>query len=250
MKGLTEELILDTEYMRIHVGYVFLIVVLSLVVWTVPVYCQFADLPQDAKTLDIGVNGDGASQTLSLTVVVPLRSVNGWAGVFGSRASGEETVLSEIVKAHVQGGFRMGTFGIEAFTDLERDIAKGSALTSQIGSYIRPAIYESGTLRISGGIGVFLENIQPHENLVLKKFDPTTFRWLAFSSVGWRRLNTVLKYTPEVGFKNFKFSAEPAITFSLSTRLRLRLSGSMTYNSEPLTEKWHYKYLSTVRVTL
>lgn len=34
-----------------------------------------------------------------------------------------------------------------------------------------------------------------------------------------------------------KFSAKPAITFSLSTRLRLRLSGSMTYNSEPLTEK-------------
>jgi hypothetical protein len=228
----------------------FPIVLLFLMVWAVPTYCQFADLPQDAKTVDIGVNGDGASQMLSLTAVVPLHWVNGWAGVFGSRASGEETVLSEIVKARVQGGFRIGTFGIEAFTDLERDITKGSALTSQIGSYIRPAIYENGTLRISGGIGAFLENIQPHDDLVLKKFDPTTFRWLAFSSVGWRRLNTVLKYTPEVGFKNFKFSAEPAITFSLSTRLRLRLSGSMTYNSEPLTEKWHYKYLSMVRVTL
>ena len=245
-----EGLALHIGYMRIRKVHAFPIVVLFLMVWTVPTYCQFADLPQDAKTVDIGVNGDGASQTLSLTAVVPLRWVNGWAGVFGSRASGEETVLSEIVKARVQGGFRIGTFGIEAFTDLERDITKGSALTSQIGSYIRPAIYENGTLRISGGIGAFLENIQPHDDLVLKKFDPTTFRWLAFSSVGWRRLNTVLKYTPEVGFKNFKFSAEPAITFSLSTRLRLRLSGSMTYNSEPLKEKWHYKYLSMVRVTL
>ena len=241
---------MDIGYIRIRKVCMFPIVVFFLMVYTVPVYCQFADLPQDAKTVDIGVNGDGASQTLSLTAVVPLRRVNGWAGVFGSRASGEEEVLSEIVKAHIQGGFRIGTFGIEAFTDLERNITKGSALTSQIGSYIRPAIYEKGTLRVSGGIGAFLENIQPHKNLVLRKFDPTTFRWLVFSSMGWRQLNTVLKFAPEVGFKNFKFSAEPAITFSLSNRLRLRLSGSMTYNSEPLIEKWHYKYLSTFRVTL
>lgn len=47
-----------------------------------------------------------------------------------------------------------------------------------------------------------------------------------------------------------RHSAEPAMTFSLSTQLGLRLSGSMTYNSEPLTEKWHYTYLSMLRVTL
>lgn len=250
MESLTEGLALYTRYMRIRKVPIFSIVVLFLMIWTVSAYCQFADLPHDAKTVDIGVNGDGASQTLSLTLVVPLRRINGWAGIFGSRAAGEEEVLSETLKAHIQGGFRIGTFGIEAFTDLERNITKGSALTSQIGSYIRPAIYERDTLRISGGIGAFLENIQPHEDLVLRKFDPTTFRWLVFSSIGWRRLNTVLKFAPEVGFKNFKFSAEPAITFGLSTRLRLRLSGSMTYNSEPLTEKWNYKYLSMLRVKL
>ena len=227
-----------------------LIAAIFLIFYTMPANSQFADLPHDAKTVDVGVNGDGASQTLSLTTVVPLRRFNGWIGIFGSRASGKEGVFSEIVKARSQGGFRIGTFGIEGFTDLERDITKGTALTSQIGSYIRPTIYEKGTLRISGGIGCFLENIQPHKDLELKKFDPTTFRWLAFSSIGWRKLNTQLKFTPEIGFKNYKFSAEPAITFSLSTRLGLRLSGSLTYNSEPLTENWHYKYLSILRITL
>lgn len=218
--------------------------------YAVPVYCQFADLPQDTRTVDIGVNGDGVSQTLSLTAVVPFRRINGWLGVFGSRASNEGEVLSEIAKARAQGGLRIGTFGIEAFMDLERNITKGSALTSQVGSYIRPAIYEKETLRISGGIGAFLENIQPEKDLVLKRFDPTTFRWLAFSSIGWRKLNTLLKFTPEVGFKSFKFSAEPAITFNLTNRLGLRLSGSLTYNSEPLTKHWHYKYLSILRITL
>ena len=117
----------------------------------IPAYSQFADLPRDAKTVDIGVSGDGASQTLSLTTVIPIRQVNGWAGIFGSRASGEEGAFSEIVKARAQGGFRIRTFGIEGFTDLERDITKGTALTSQIGGYIRPAIYENGELRISRG---------------------------------------------------------------------------------------------------
>lgn len=236
--------------MRIRNLRTLLAVLLFSIFWAMPAYCQFADLPHDSKTVDIGVNGDGASQTLSITAVVPLRRLNGWVGVFSSRASGKEGALSEIVKARSQGGFRIGTFGIEGFTDLERDIAKGTALTSQIGSYIRPAIYENGTLRISGGIGCFLENIQPHKNIVLRKFDPTTFRWLAFSSIGWRELNTVLKFTPQIGFKNYQFSAEPAITLSLSTQLGLRLSGSVTYNSEPLTENWHYKYLSILRITL
>lgn len=250
MESSIEVLFVYSSSTRLRLVSLFFVGVICLILPAIPAYSQFADLPRDAKTLDIGVNGDGASQTLSLTAVVPLRSINGWAGLFGSRASGKEEVLSEIAKARIQGGFRIGTFGIEAFTDLERNIGEGSALTSQIGSYIRPAIYERGPLRVSGGVGAFLENIQPHIDLVLTKFDPTTFRWLAFSSVGWRRFNTVLKFTPEIGFKNFKFSAEPAITFSLSTRLSLRLSGSLTYNSEPLTERWHYKYLSILRITL
>lgn len=228
----------------------FLIGVICLMLPEIGAYSQFADLPRDAKTVDIGVNGDGASQTFSLTTVIPVRQLNGWAGVFGSRASGEEGAFSEIIKARAQGGFRIQTFGIEGFTDLERDITKGTALTSQIGSYIRPAIYENGELRISGGIGAFIENIQPLQDIDLRQFDPTAFRWLAFSSVGWRKLNTQLKFTPEIGFKNYKFSAEPAITFSLSTRLGLRLSGAVSYNSEPLTKNWHYKYLSILRFTL
>lgn len=218
--------------------------------FALPGFCQFADLPRDEKMVDIGFSGDGASQTFTVTAVVPVAGMNGWVGVYGSRAASDEEVLSEIVKAHIQGGFRIGTFGIEAFSDLERNIAEGSALTSQIGMYVRPKIYERGRLRVSGGIGGFIENIQPRHGLVLRRFDPTSFRWLAFSSVGWRKLNTQLKFTPEVGFQNFKLSAEPAITFDLSTRLGLRISGAVNYNSAPLTDRWHYKYLTILRITL
>ena len=233
-----------------YVNYALGMLVILLICLAIPAYSQFADLPTDAKTVDFGFSGDGSSQTISLTAVLPFKNINGWGGVFGSRASGDNGVLSEIVKIHIQGGMRINKFGIEAFTDLERNISAGSALTSQIGSYIRPGIYEKDSLRISGGVGYFIENIQPHQDLTLRKFDPTSFRWLAFSSVGWQKLNTVVKFTPEVGFKNYRFSAEPAITVSLTTRLGLRLSGSLSYNSAPLTDNYHYKYLSIFRFTL
>lgn len=235
--------------MEMETYLVWAVLCLSLL-FALPGFCQFADLPRDEKMVDIGFSGDGASQTFTVTAVVPVAGMNGWVGVYSSRAASDEEVLSEIVKAHIQGGFRIGTFGIEAFSDLERNIAEGSALTSQIGMYVRPKIYERGRLRVSGGIGGFIENIQPRRGLILRRFDPTSFRWLAFSSVGWRKLNTQLKFTPEVGFQNFKLSAEPAITFDLSTRLGLRISGAVNYNSAPLTDRWHYKYLTILRITL
>lgn len=224
--------------------------VLILITFIQPAYSQFADIPQDTKTVDIGISGDDALQTFTLTAVAPFKNINGWAGIFGSRGTGRDGVISEIAKGRIQGGMRIQSYGIEVFTDLERNISKGTALTVQVGGYIRPGIYENGTLRISGGLGYFLENIQPYKDLTVRKFDPTSFRWLAFSSVGWRKLNIAMKYTPEVGFKNFKFSAEPALTFSLTSRLGLRLSGSTTFNSEPITENFHYKYLTILRFKL
>ncbi len=225
-------------------------IVLFSIYFVIPTYSQFADLPQDSKTLDIGIAGDDALQTITLTAVVPFKTINGWAGIFGSRGSGKEGVITEIAKGRIQGGMRIQTYGIEVFTDLERNITQGTALTVQIGGYIRPGIYEKGTLRISGGLGYFLENIQPYKDLTVRKFDPTSFRWLAFSSIGWRKLNISMKFTPQVGFQNFKYLAEPALTFNLTTRLGLRLSGSLSYDSEPLTKKLHHKYLTIFRFKL
>ena len=42
-------------------------------------FSQFADLPRDEKTVDIGFAGDGASQTFTVTAVVPGREAP-WLG--------------------------------------------------------------------------------------------------------------------------------------------------------------------------
>lgn len=82
MKNITEALALSIENPRTSKLLTLLIAAFFLTLYAMPADCQFADLPQDAKTVDIGVNGDGASQTFSLTAVIPFRRLNGWAGVF------------------------------------------------------------------------------------------------------------------------------------------------------------------------
>lgn len=230
--------------------FLLLSVVLLSIFVSIPVYGQFTDLPEDAKTIDIGVSGNGVVQTLTLTTVLPIGNINGWAGFFGARVSGEEGVISEVIKLHIESGIQIKKIEFEAFSDLERNITDGSALTAQVGGTIESGKYKKGSLVITTDIGYFLETIQPFEDFTMRKFDPTSFRWLVSSTVDWKKLNTELTFTPEIGFKNYRFCAEPAVTFDLTARLGLRLSGTLTYNSEPLTDNLKYNYLSILRFTL
>ncbi|MCE2402488.1 hypothetical protein J4G08_16590 [Candidatus Poribacteria bacterium] len=225
-------------------------VVFSSIVFSIPSFSQFTDLPEDKKTVDLGVSGNGILQTFSLTTVLPISNINGWAGFFGSRAAGEEGVISEIIKLHIEGGIPINKVEFEIFSYLERNITDGTALTAQVGGSIELEKYKKGSLIISANFGYFLETIQPLENLSVRQFDPTSFRWLISSTVDWQKLNTELTFTPEIGFKNYRFCAEPTFTFDITTRLGLRLSGTFTYNSAPLTENLKYNYQSILRITL
>lgn len=162
---------------RIKETCLIVFVVLLSIVFSIPAYSQFTDLPENVKSVDIGVSGNGVFQTLSVTGVMPLTNINGWAGFFGSRASGEEGVISEIVKFRVEGGVQIKKLEFEVFSYFERDITDGSALTAQVGGYIEPAKYKKGSLSVTANFGYFLETIQPFESLAIRKFDPTSFRW-------------------------------------------------------------------------
>ena len=224
---------------------VFLLFIISL-----PVYSQFTDLPEDQNTVDIGVTGDSKNRTVTVTAVVPVTNINGWAGFFGSRSSGEDGVHSEIVKLHVESIINVKELEVEAFSYFERNLMDGSALTAQVGGTIQPGEFKKGSLSISANFGYFLETIQPFEELKIRQFDPTAFRWLVSSTLDWNKINTEFTFTPEIGFKNYRICAEPAVTIDLTDRFGFRVSGTVTYNSEPLTDNLQYVYLSILRITL
>ncbi len=231
------------------ISFVFFIGFLSII-HASPVFSQFTKLPKSKKLIDLGVAGNGVSQTLSLTTVFPMSKLKGWAGFFGSRVSSEEGVISETVKFHIESAVKIKKVDLEVFSYFERNITRGTALTAQVGGTIEPSNYNNDSLNISAEIGYFLETIQPFENLAIRNFDPTSFRWLISSTVDWKNLNAEFKFTPEIGFKDYRICAEPTLTFDLSDRFGLRFTGTITYNSAPLTENLEYDYLSVLRITL
>ena len=225
-----------------------LMIVLLLICSTA--FAQFADIPLDAKSVSVGLSGDSESASKSVTGILPLKNLNGWVGVHGLQSTTGGEVLSEYLKAHLQGGFRYQGLGIEAFVDGERNLVAGTAFQTQVGVFIRPGIYKRSGFRVSGGFGNFLENTQAREELGLGTTDPTVVRWLAFASIGWQGFSTVIKSTPHIQFKDFQFAAEPAVTYELADNISLGLQGRVAYDSNPLTDKkFQTAYMLVSRVT-
>jgi len=211
---------------------------------------QFADITTDARAVNIGVSGDRGSQTHTATVVVPVGKISGWIGLHGLQSIGDGDVLSEILKARVQGGGSFSGIGIEGFLDAESNYQSGKALQSQFGYFLRPGIYEQGGLRISGGLGNYLENVQVREELGLEEDDPTSVRWIGFVSINWFGLATIIRLTPDVIFDDFQFSLDPSIDLKVGEKASLGIQGRLSYESDPLTEPWQAHYALVLRLIL
>lgn len=211
---------------------------------------QFADIPLDETSVSLGLSGDSESRSTSATAILPLEQIHGWLGIHGLQSVSDGKLLSEYLKTRVQGGFRYHRVGIEAFIDAERNLAAGTAFQTQIGLFVRPGIYQRPHLRLSAGFGNFLENTQARQELGFDATDPTVVRWLAFASVSWHGISTVIRSTPHIQFKDFQLAAEPAVTYDLADNISLGLQGRIAYDSDPLTDqKIQTAYMLVSRVT-
>ena len=163
---------------------------------------QFSDLVTDNPSVTFSMAGQNTTQTTALTGVLPIKDANGWAGIYASRQIVEGTVVDEVYVGHVQGGFRISGFGIEGFTELQRNMMQGDRL--RIGYFGRPGIYEVAGGRISGGFGNFSENAEVLDELDKKEDAETSFGWLAFVSGHWSlyglNLGATVRYLPELDF--------------------------------------------------
>jgi len=221
-----------------------------LILLSGPAFGQFSDIATDTRAVNLGVSGDRGSQTHTATVVVPVDGIRGWLGLHGLQSVGDGDVLSEILKARVQGGTVVSGIGIEGFIDAESNYQSGKALQSQFGYFIRPGIYKRGGLKLSGGVGNFLENIQAREELGLEADDPTSVRWIGFVSINFYGLASVIRLTPDISLDDFQFSLDPSIDFKVGARASLGIQGRVSYESDPLTEPWQGHYALVLRLLL
>lgn len=230
------------------------ITILFLLFATLMSYCdlaeaQFDDIPHDNITVDLGLAGDRGSQSNSLTAVFPYPRANGWFGVHALRTTADSEVLSDVVKAHAQGGIRVRGVGFELFVDAERDKIKGTDLTTAIGYFIRPGIYDKNGWQISGGAGNFIENVDARDELGLTDADGSAVRWLVFASIDYRGVTTLVKATPLADFSDSQVEVSPSVRYELKENVSLGLSAVLEYHSNPLTaQTTQMSYLMVLRL--
>lgn len=228
-----------------------LVLLCVLCVFAVNAFGFYGDQATDRESFTLGVAGQNQNQVVSLTSLFPLKTVNGWAGIYASRQTADEMTISETLNGHLQGGFKVGNIGIEAYIDATRDKWRAIDLALETGYFIRPGTVLVQGIKISGGLGNFTEHRDLDDEIGRDKDDTsTTFGVVSFVSAKWKNVSGVLRYKPSLDFADEKIEASLSFNQELNDELSLSISTLSTLDSQSVTDSdWHTSYLVGITFT-
>ena len=230
--------------------YEILWCLLIVLLFPIAGYSQFADIPSDQTAVDIGLAGDRASQSHSVTAVVPIKGIDGWVGLYTMQTVADGDAVSELLKGHLQGGVNVGGADVQGFLDAERDKVRGTALQTQVGYFVRFAKFSLADWTVSSGAGNFIESVQAREELDVDDGDPT-IRYLVFASAKYNNFALLAKYSPDLHFRDNQLTIEPAFSLQLATNLAFTLRARIGYYAQSLTATpWVSSYIGGLRINL
>ena len=137
--------------------FVAVAIAILTLVYTKQASAYYGDIATDKESFTLGIAGQNANQVTSLTALFPIESANGWAGAYVSRQVADGAVVSETLNAHLQGGFRIRSVGIEAYIEATRDKWRMIDFAIETGYFIRPGTWTWNDITFSGGAGNYTE---------------------------------------------------------------------------------------------
>ena len=208
------------------------------------VYAQddvYEEIDHATRQIAVGIAGAGDDNSLSATVIVPIRgnkiSDTSWAGGFVQQQTSDGEVTAEVLNAHTVVGYDVHDIvSLNAFADWNRDKQRGIAGQTQFGGFVGVDIYEENGWKVTGGAGNFLESKQALEDLEKKANDSAVVRALGYVKVGFGRYSVRLDFTPKLDLSHPQTSVKGKAAFSLNDKLSLVVSGVAGYDSEPLVD--------------
>ena len=220
------------------------VVMMALLLGGLVMAASYADDPyeevaHDQRQIAIGISGAGDDNSLSATLIVPIKQdrIEGWAGGFAQQQSSDGEISAQVINAHTTVGYSVHErVSLNAFADWNRDKQRGIAGQTQFGAFVGVDIYEQSGLLVNGGAGNFLENKQARDDLGVKDTDPNVVRALAYVRGQYQRYSAVWRFTPKVDLSDIQFTLEPTATYTLSDTLSLVVKAKLGYESEPLVE--------------
>ena len=210
---------------------------------SVPAY--YGDIATDRESFTLGIAGQNANQTTSLTALFPIENANGWAGAYVSRQVADGAVVSETLNGHLQGGFRIRGIGVEAYIEATRDKWRAIDFAIETGYFIRPGIFVWNDITFSGGAGNYTERRDEDEAIGRAKNDTsTTFGWLVFVSGKWRNVSGVLRYKPSLDFDESTVEGSLSFNHELSETVTVGITTQSVFDSKSIADSdLHSSYL-------
>ena len=231
----------------------FLITMLMAIV----AFTAFAqtEIPHDAVYVDAGMVADPSANSYSLGFATPIKSINGYATASLNQVRTDGELESEVALGHIQGGFNLGKTKLALFLDAERNLTKGTDLTTQIGMALKTQDFNVGPVSVNVGVGVLGENTQVNDEIKaeLDNTDELTPRILSSISVEYGLLSNTFWVMPNpVEFKgDIKVKATPSVMYQLKENVSLGLNGLAEYDTDPVSkEKLNWQLTSLLRFKL
>ena len=205
----------------------------------------YGDIATDKESFTLSIAGQNANQVTSLTALFPIEGANGWAGAYISRQVADGTVVAETLNAHLQGGFKIKSVGVEAYIEATRDKWRMIDLAIETGYFVRPGTWTWNDITFSGGAGNYTERRDEDEAIGRDKADASvTFGWLAFVSGKWRNVSSVLRFKPSINFEDTRIEGSLAFNHEISETVTVGITTQSVLDSQSVAESdLHTSYL-------
>ena len=198
----------------------------------------YGDVDKDSESFSVGIAGQNQSQVTSLTAIFPLSDDGEWAGFYISRQLADGMVVSEVLNAHIQGGFKLKRIDVEGYVEAERDKWRMIDLSLESGYFLRPGTHTTRRgIELSGGAGNFTERRDDDEEIGRPPGDVNiTFGWLAFVSADWKDVSGVFRFKPSLDFSETQIEASMSFQHELNDNLSFGLTTLSVFDSTSIAE--------------
>lgn len=219
-------------------SFTFTLILMMIAVMTAQAQLDTADTTDQNFTFSLA--GQNTNSIVGLTGVQPIGAINGHAGVFVSRQTAEDEVVSENVDVELVGGGKY----LELFFEGKRDLHRGITWESSVGYFVKPPALTVGSATFTAGAGNSSANTQVKEALKVEGDDAVAFNWIAFVQVDWWKTETTITAEPDIRFESVQVEAETSIAHSLDAHFAVGATVKGIYDSHPVTDgKTHSQYL-------
>ena len=232
---------------------VIIIVALVCVLFYSHTEAYWEDDIENAAAIFSGAGQNGQS-TLAFSYAQPIPT--GWFGLYAARQTGDGEVLSETYAGHIQGGFDIGRFGIEAYVTAKRDLWQAIKLGVEAGYFGRSPKFVYKSIEFSSGLGNWSARNDNDEEIGRKGTADTSskFGWLAFltgrlkSRFGETSLTG--RYKPSWNFEDTRVEVLGALNKEISDTWQFGISALSEFNSASVTDSdVHTSYLASFTFT-